>query len=169
MKNEGEIHIDKGRLFTLEARNYNYYFKVKEATMAIPINKLKGMTPQLETKLGELGIHDSDQLLDSARTPAGRRELAKHASVDTHIILELADRSSLARIHGVGGVLSDLLVEVGVKTVKDLATRRADHLHDKLSELVDQKKIKLVGKSPSLNMVQDWIDQAKAMPKFMEY
>ena len=137
--------------------------------MAIPINKLIGMTPELEAKLGEQGIYRSDQLLDAARTRAGRRELAKNVGVEEHTILELADRSSLARISGVGGVLSDLLVQVGVKTVKDLATRRADHLHDKLSELIDQKKIKLVGRAASLEMVQHWIDQAKAMPKFMEY
>jgi predicted flap endonuclease-1-like 5' DNA nuclease len=137
--------------------------------MAIPINKLAGMTSELAAKLEEQGIHDSDQLLDAARTPADRRQLAKQTGVETQIILELADRSSLARIHGVGGVLSDLLVQIGVKTVKELATRRADHLHDKLSELIDQKKIKRIGKGPSLEMIQHWIDEAKAMPKFMEY
>ncbi|MBW1940284.1 MAG: DUF4332 domain-containing protein [Deltaproteobacteria bacterium] len=137
--------------------------------MAIPINKLAGMTSELEAKLSEQGIYHSDQLLDAARTPAGRRQLAKQIGVETHTILELADRSSLARINGVGSVLSDLLAQVGVKTVKELATRRADHLHDKLSELIEQKKIKLVGRGPSLEMIQHWIDEAKAMPKFMEY
>ena len=137
--------------------------------MAVPINKLAGMTSELEAKLGEQEIYRSDQLLDAARTRAGRDKLAKNVGVDSHTILELADRSSLARISGVGGVLSDLLAQVGVKTVKDLATRRADHLHEKLSELVEQKKIRLIGRGPSLEMVQYWIDQAKAMPKFMEY
>lgn len=137
--------------------------------MPIPINKLAGMTPELEAKLNEQGIYDSFQLLDAARTRTGRKELAKQVGVDPHVILELADRSSLARISGVGGVLSDLLAQAGVKTVKELATRRADHLHAKLTELISQKKIKLVGKTASLEMVQNWIDQAKAMVTFMEY
>ncbi|NVM21723.1 MAG: DUF4332 domain-containing protein [Desulfobacterales bacterium] len=135
--------------------------------MAIPINKLVGMTPELEAKLKEQGIHDSDQLLDASRTPSDRKALAKHCGVTARAILGLADRADLARIHGVGGVLSDLLEHIKVKTVSDLAKERPDHLHHVLEELIEKKKIKLVGRVASLEMVKDWIKQAKAMEKVL--
>jgi hypothetical protein len=40
--------------------------------MGMPIGKLGGMSYQLEIKLKERGICNSNQLLQAARTPAGR-------------------------------------------------------------------------------------------------
>ncbi|RXZ44273.1 DUF4332 domain-containing protein [Crenobacter cavernae] len=136
--------------------------------MAIPLSKLVGMTPAIEGKLNEKGIHDSDQLLDASRTPHERNELAKHCGLTRQKLLALADRADLARIHGVGGVLSDLLEQIeGVKTVPDLAKQRSEHLHHQLEDLIEEKKIKLVGRAPSLELVKDWIKQAKALEKIL--
>jgi predicted flap endonuclease-1-like 5' DNA nuclease len=134
--------------------------------MAIPLNKLVGMTPEIEAKLEEKGIHDSDQLVDASRTPHERRELGKHCGISARAFLALADRADLARIHGVGGVLSDLLEQVkGVKTVSDLAKQRPAALHHELEDLIEEKKIKLVGRVASIEMVTDWIKQAKALER----
>lgn len=136
--------------------------------MAIPLSKLVGMPPEIVGKLNEKGIHDSDQLLDACRTPHDRSELAKHCGLTRQKLLALADRADLARIHGVGGVLSDLLEQIeGVKTVPDLAKQRPEHLHDQLADLIEEKKIKLVGRAPSLELVTDWIKQAKALEKIL--
>ncbi len=59
--------------------------------MAIPLNKLVGMTPEIEAKLKEKEIHDSDQLLDASRTPHERRELGKHCGISARAFLALAD------------------------------------------------------------------------------
>ena len=132
--------------------------------MAIPLKKLVGMTSEIEAKLKDKGIHDSDQLLDASRTPHERRELGKHCGMSARAFLALADRADLARIHGVGGVLSDLLEQIkGVKTVSDLAKQRPVRLHHELEDLIEEKKIKLVGRAPSSKMVSDWINQAKAL------
>lgn len=136
--------------------------------MAIPLNKLVGMNPELEAKLNQQRIHDSDQLLDACRTPEARKELGKHCGMSARKILDLADRADLARIHGVGGVLSDLLEHIpGVKTVADLAKQRPAQLHHALEELIEEKKVKLVGRVPSLDLVKDWIKQAKAIEKVL--
>jgi len=135
--------------------------------MAISIGKLKGMSTELEAKLKEQGIYNSDQLLGAAQTPAGRKALAEHAGVESRAILELANRADLARVRGIGGVFSDLLEQAGVDTVKELATRRPDNLHAKLREINAQRE--LAGRVPALNMVQDWVAQAQDLPKFLEY
>ncbi|UVJ42060.1 DUF4332 domain-containing protein [Pseudomonas sp. LS1212] len=136
--------------------------------MAIPLSKIVGMTPETEGKLKEKDIHDSDQLLDACRTPHERSELAKYCGLTRPKLLALADRADLARIHGVGGVLSDLLEHIdGVKAIPDLAKQRPEKLHSELEELIEQKKIKLVGRAPTFELVKDWIKQAKALEKIL--
>ena len=135
--------------------------------MAISIGKLRGMSAELAAKLKEQGISNSDQLLEAARTPAGRKALAEHAGVESRVILGLANRADLARVWGIAGVFSDLLEHVGVDTVKELATRNPDNLQAKLLEINAEKK--LAGRTPHQGMVKDWVAQAKDLPKLLEY
>ena len=135
--------------------------------MAISIGKLRGMSAELAAKLKEQGISNSDQLLEAARTPAGRKALAEQAGVESRVILELANRADLARVWGIAGVFSDLLEHAGVDTVKELATRNSDNLHASLVEINAEKK--LAGRTPDLGIVKDWVAQAKDLPKLLEY
>ncbi len=135
--------------------------------MTISVKELKGITDDLASRLGEKGIHHSEHLLEAAAKPAGRKELASFAGVETRVILELANRADLARVKGIAGVFSDLLEAAGVDTVKELATRRADNLHAKIAEVNEQ--MKLAGRLPTEANVQDWIDQAKALGARIEY
>lgn len=135
--------------------------------MAVLISKLRGLSYELETKLQEHGIRTSDDLLEIARTPAGRKDLAEFVGVKVSVILELANRADLARVKGIGGVFSDLLEHAGVDTVKELAKRRPDNLYAKLVEINTQKK--LAGRAPTRNAVEAWVAQAKQLPGVLEY
>ena len=135
--------------------------------MAISIGKLRGMSAGLAAKLKGQGIVYSDQFLEAARTPAGRKDLAEQAGVESRVILELANRADLSRIRGIAGVFSDLLEHAGVDTVKELATRNPDNLHAKLAETNAEKK--LAGRTPHHGLVKDWVAQAKELPKLLEY
>lgn len=135
--------------------------------MTVLIGKLRGLSSELEEILQGRGIRNSDQLLEAARTPAGRKELAEVAGVATGVILELANRADLARVDGIGGVFSDLLEHAGVDTVKELATRRSDNLYAKLVEINSQQK--LAGRAPTRNAVDSWVAQAKELPRVLEY
>ena len=101
------------------------------------------------------------------KTPAARKELAKKLGVETSAVLELANRADLARIKGIGGVFGDLLESAGVDTVKELAKRDPANLTAKLAEV--NAKQKLAGRLPTVAQVKDWVDQAKALPKLLEY
>jgi len=135
--------------------------------MAIATRKLRGITDDLVTKLKERGLKDSDQLLELAKTPVGRDELAKAVGATAAEILELVNRADLARIKGIGQVFSDLLEQAGVDTVKELARRVPENLHARLVEVNAEKK--LAGRIPTLDMVKDWVAQAKELPKMLEY
>ena len=135
--------------------------------MRVKTELLRGITVDLAGKLTEKGLGHSDLLLEAAKTPMARKELAKSVGVKEGEILELANRADLARVKGIGEVFADLLENAGVDTVKELAHRVPANLLAKLLEVNAEKKIS--GRQPTLENVTDWVDQAKALPKLLEY
>jgi len=135
--------------------------------MSTALKDLKGATEVIVAKLKERGISDNEKLLEAGAAPAGRKDLASHCGCDTRVILELCNRADLARIKGVSGVYSDLLEKAGVDTVKELATRRPDNLHAKIVETNEAEK--LTERPPNGAAVEDWVNQAKALPKILTY
>jgi predicted flap endonuclease-1-like 5' DNA nuclease len=71
------------------------------------------------------------------------------------------------RIKGVGEEYSDLLEEAGVDTVAELAQRNPDNLYAKLIEVNEEKE--LVRQLPNLDDVTSWVEQAKTLPRKIEY
>lgn len=75
--------------------------------------------------------------------------------------------ADLFRIKGIGEEYSDLLKEAGVSTVVELARRNPENLHETLVGVNEAKK--LVRRTPTLNQTKDWIEQAKILPRKVEY
>ena len=135
--------------------------------MQKPISEIKGATKAIATALKEQGITNSMQLLDAAKTPKQRKELAGSCGCPTREILELANRADLARLKGIGVVYSDLLEHAGVDTVKELRHRRPDNLHAKILEVNEAQN--LTKQPPPLTTVEDWVAQAKELEPVIEY
>jgi predicted flap endonuclease-1-like 5' DNA nuclease len=131
------------------------------------ITQLKGVSQDIANKLRGQGLGTCETFLSAAGTPAGRRQLAEQTGMDHNIILELANRADLSRINGIGRVFSDLLEDLGVDTVKELAGRRPENLHAKMVEvnstLKDSKRV------PTAMQVEGWVSQAKALPTVLQY
>ena len=83
------------------------------------------------------------------------------------MILEWVNRADLYRIKGIGSQYSDLLEKAGVDTVVELSKRVADNLYKKMVEINMAKN--LVNGMPGLKKVQNWIDQAKKLPRVVKY
>ena len=62
---------------------------------------------------------------------------------------------------------SDLLEEAGVDTVVELAQRNPENLHTKMLQVNEEKN--LVRRTPYLSNVKSWIEQAKTLPRMVEY
>ena len=118
-------------------------------------------------KLREVGIDTPQALLERGATPQGRKELAEAADISQHLILEWVNHVDLYRISGVGSEYADLLEAAGVDTVVELAQRNPNNLFEKLSEVNAEKK--LVRKLPTLAQVEDWVTQAKGLPRVISY
>jgi predicted flap endonuclease-1-like 5' DNA nuclease len=118
-------------------------------------------------KLKEVGVDTPQTLLERGATPAGRQELAEAAEISGKLILEWVNHVDLYRVNGVGSEYADLLEAAGVDTVVELAQRNPANLFDKLNEVNAEKD--LVRKLPTLTQVEDWVAQAKNLPRVITY
>lgn len=135
--------------------------------MSVAVGSVKGVTADLATKLAAEGIKSSDDLLEKCKTAAARRQVASTLGMDPKDLLELANRADLIRIKGVAGAFSDLLENAGVDTVTELSKRVPGNLQAKLAEVNAEKKI--TSRTPTLEMVTEWVAEAKTLPQMLEY
>ncbi len=128
---------------------------------------IEGIGPVYAAKFQEIGIRTVEALLKAGAEPKGRQDLADQTGISRELILEWVNHADLYRIKGVAEEYSDLLEEAGVDTVVELATRNPENLYKKIIETNQEKK--LVRRPPSQEMVEDWITQAKDMPRAVFY
>ncbi|MFN7166723.1 MAG: DUF4332 domain-containing protein [Pannonibacter sp.] len=135
--------------------------------MAYPVIDIEGIGKVYAEKLHGIGIKTTDDLLDRAKDPKGRKALAEETGIDGSRILKWANMSDLMRIKGVAEEYSELLEAAGVDTVKELKHRVPANLAAKMAEVNEAKK--LVRQVPSEKMVEKWVEEAKALPAIMTY
>jgi predicted flap endonuclease-1-like 5' DNA nuclease len=131
------------------------------------IIEIEGIGSTSAKKLNAQGIKTTDDLLETGSTKQGRKELSYKTGISETIILEWVNMADLFRIKGIGEEYSDLLKEAGISTVIELARRNPENLHETIVGYNETKK--LVRRPPSLTQVIDWIEQAKTLPRMVEY
>ena len=114
-----------------------------------------------------VGITTVDLLLENTKTPTQRYTLAEKTGITESTILKYANMADLFRIDGIGIEYSELLESSGVDTVVELSNRIAENLLEKMSEI--NEKYGLVIKLPTLSQVENWIIEAKLLPRQIEY
>jgi len=131
------------------------------------IMDVEGIGPVIGDKFSGAGVKDSDALLAGAKTPALRKALAEKTGLTEKQVLRFANMADLYRISGIGSEYADLLEAVGVDTVPELARRRPDNLSKAMVELNQaQKRVRRV---PTEAEVVQWVEQAKGLPRMLEY
>ncbi len=132
------------------------------------IIEIEGIGPSYKQTLKErAGITTTEALLEACKTPQRREELAAKTGFAEATLLKWANMADLFRIKGVGEEYSQLLEVSGVDTVVELAKRNAENLYAALKEANDRKP--MVRRLPTLGQVQDWVKQAKALPRMLKY
>jgi len=128
---------------------------------------VEGIGPVYAAKLQAAGITKTEILLEKGATPQGRKAIEEQTGISHGLILEWVNHVDLYRIKGVASEYSDLLEEAGVDTVVELARRVAENLYQKMLEVNAAKK--LVRRPPTQAQVADWIEQAKKLPRVINY
>jgi predicted flap endonuclease-1-like 5' DNA nuclease len=128
---------------------------------------IEGIGETYAKKLHKAGVTSTSNLLEKGASSAGRKDIAEKSGIGEHLILEWVNRIDLYRINGVGSEYSDLLEASGVDTVIELRKRNAANLYNKIVEVNEEKN--KVRKLPTLAQVEDWIAQAKTLPRVISY
>lgn len=131
------------------------------------ITDVEGIGEATASKLATAGIKDTDGLLGQAKTPAMRKALATQTGLTDKQVLKFANMVDLYRVKGIGSEYAELLEAAGVDTVPELAGRRADNLTKAMAEVNGAKK--LVRRLPTESEVAGWIEQAKGLPRMLDY
>ncbi len=128
---------------------------------------VEGIGAAYAEKLRGAGLNTVLDLLQRGATRKGRAELVEVTGITGKLILKWVNHADLYRIKGVGSEYADLLEAAGVDTVVELAHRNPANL---LSAVVETNKVKnLVRKEPVASQVEDWVSQAKTLPRMIQY
>jgi predicted flap endonuclease-1-like 5' DNA nuclease len=131
------------------------------------IQGVAGIGPTYGEKLRSAGISAPLLLFRNGATAKGRQQIAEATGISESLILKWVNHVDLFRIKGVSEAYAELLETAGVDTVPELSMRNPKNLHAKLVEVIGQKRTYLVAPDPA--MVENWVAQAKKLPRAIHY
>ena len=133
----------------------------------IALKEIPGFAPQYIERLAAIGIKQTKQLFEHARSKKERAELSKAANVPNDVLLELVKMSDLARAGWVGPILARLFYEAGADTLEKLVKCSPEALYEKLIAVNHTQKLTqghFTAKDVAL-----CIEISKELPKVIEY
>src|SRR5689334_18197683 len=86
-----------------------------DGPLALPISKLRGLTPQARLALKVRRVTTCGQLLRAAAKADDRARLAREAGLDPVRLLDLVQRADMARVNGIGTVFGMMLEDLDVR------------------------------------------------------
>ena len=135
--------------------------------MSYPLTHIEGLDVDEMKSLKAAGIRTTERLLEVAKSPRGRRQLAAETEINEKRLLMFANACDHLRIKGMGPGYVTLLRAVGVDTVRELRYRKPENLVNAMTEA--NRKKKLVRLLPSQNLVVRWVDQANKLALKITY
>ena len=131
------------------------------------VEYVEGIGTTFGSKLNQVGIVTVMDLLQRGATRKGRAKLVEETGIYAGLILTWTNHCDLFRIKGVGKQFAELLEAAGVDTVVELAQRNPVNLYTRMVQVNMEKK--LAGRSPRQDEVHGWVEQAKGLPRVVEY
>lgn len=126
-----------------------------------------GINPEDAKKLRTLGITAPLLLLKKGASPQGRQSIAAGLGIPEMQVLKWVNSIDLLRIKGLTIEDAQVLKSIGVDILVELATRDPESLLEKLA--ASPQSITPSYKIPSLDQVQNWITQARELPRIISY
>ncbi len=131
------------------------------------IEFIEGIGTTYGSRLREIGIVNPQALLERGATRKGRSEIAEQTAIPESLILKWVNQVDLFRVKGIGSEYAEILEVAGVDTVLELAQRNPENLYNKLNQINSEHQ--RVRQLPGINQVEDWIKQAKELPRILSY
>lgn len=122
------------------------------------LSTLLSADPEVAEALKSAGIHDSSELLNSAKVLEDPSELAALVGIDDEVFSRLSCRAELLSIEGMGHVYADLLAAAGIHSKSQLGRCDPFELHAQIKQVSAHSS---VGRIPNRATVEHWIEQAR--------
>ncbi|MHA2407101.1 MAG: DUF4332 domain-containing protein [Candidatus Ranarchaeia archaeon] len=140
--------------------------KERDINQPLKLSSIRGVVSGHARKLADLGIRNTEQLLEEGGTKQGREHLSAETGISLRAISELVRIADIARLPNIEGILGRLLYEAGIDSIDKLTRYKPEELRN---ILLKTNKIKRISQSsPSLRDTMNWINQAKNLPKLLE-
>jgi len=141
-----------------EAQTLNNVKKAKTTPKETPIIDLEGIGKKYGKTMEKAGFLDVESLIGLDRDAI--KNLAEKTKISAKLIDKWAEHADLMRIDGIGPEYAEVINEIGIDSVKELAQRNPNNTLDRISKL-DKEKPDVFRKPPTLKMIVDWIEEAK--------
>lgn len=126
------------------------------------IEQLPGLSVQDQSKLQELGITTTRQLLQIASTPQSRQALANQLQIKSQYVNKWVALADLARIPGIGYQHCGLLLHAGICSATQLAQTPAHRLYQQILRL-QVATMQRRDLCPQVDEVAKWVKQAREL------
>ncbi len=122
---------------------------------------VEGIGPAFQEKLESAGITTTEELLAACSTASAREAFAAKVDIQPKRLMSFVSRADFMRIKGVGRQFSELLNNVDIQTVDQLASADADAVNEAMTKVNAEKN--LTKAVPSAKQIQGFIDIAKGL------
>lgn len=128
-----------------------------------PLESVVWLEPSEVAQLQAVGIQDTESLLTAALSPGDRASLASRSGLSQERVNELAKRSDLLQVPGVGPDLVEALRRAGVQSIDSFRQLEPSALREQLAAVWgelgrDQDQL------PPVDSLSYWMDAAQRVP-----
>ena len=133
-----------------------------------PLAKFPGIDPEHVERLATVGIKQTKQLFERAKSKQERAALSELAGVPDDALLELVKLSDLARASYVGPAFARVIYEAGADTLGKLADCSPKELCEKMRAVNEEKQLTKAA-MPSVEDMAACVGIWQRLPRAIEY
>jgi len=141
-----------------KAQELNNVKKTKTTPKETPIIEIEGIGKKYGKTMESAGYLDVESLIGLDRDAI--KKLAEKTKISEKLLDKWAEHADLMRIDGIGPEYAEVINEIGIDSVKELAQRNPSNTLERIAKL-DKEKPDMFRRPPTLGMIEDWIEQAK--------
>ena len=131
------------------------------------LRKIEGLESEFIDALEIVGISNTKQLLTAGNTHSSRLILSEKTGIPYKDIEGLVKLADLCRISDIKGMRVWLLVKTGIDTIEKIAAQDPEEMRAQIIKVNQREKI--AARHPTLTETKFWVEQAKKLPKLVEY
>jgi len=131
------------------------------------LKEIEGIKSEHIGALERIGISNITQLINAGKTHNSRLALSGETGIPFDVIEELVRLADLCRISDIKGMRVRLLFDTGFDTIEQIAAQ--DPIEMRAQIILINQREKIAARHPTLTETKFWVEQAKKLPKLVEY